>query len=195
MQTGNVMILFDEQLKSQGEAKQDKIFDFKVSLLSSKTFRQELNEWEDVHDEYLNTVASNPSQNCVLINKGKDPKEVVTDVTHGKEGPVVAEYLGVSPRLVVHRPGIDLTLNAIDPPPPPAGLGADLDNDLNDAVVVMQSLFEPDPSRLVTIPTNDWVSRDRPPIEIVPAEEEEESEEEDEGNYSLTDEVPTQILE
>ena len=37
--TVNVLILFDEQLKCQGDSKQDKIFDFKVCLFSNKTFR------------------------------------------------------------------------------------------------------------------------------------------------------------
>ena len=86
--------------------------------------------------------------------------------------------------------------NSNDPPPPPAGLNDDLDNDLNDALAVMDSLNEQESSRVVTIHnTNDWVRTERPPIEINAVEEGEETEEEDETDYSLTDEVPTQILQ
>ena len=103
---------------AQRDSKQEKIFDFKVCLFSSKTFRQELNEWKESHDQFMETIASTPSENCVLINKGKGPQEVVTDVTHGESSVLVADYGRVPPVLVVNNPGLDLALNSNDPPPP-----------------------------------------------------------------------------
>ena len=77
MGSGQCMILFDEQLRQSGDSRQTKIFDFKVTLVTTQSFRDHLNDGPimNPHEEYMNTVVQDPSSNCILINK--EPTEPI----------------------------------------------------------------------------------------------------------------------
>ena len=74
--TGNCLMLFDEQLRKRGREPQRKIFDFKVTLITSKEFRGNLNGDSETpaHLDFLTDVACNPNSTCVLINA---PAEII----------------------------------------------------------------------------------------------------------------------
>ena len=75
--SGQILILFDEQLRQSGGARQNKIFDFKITLVTTEAFRDHLNDGpiKSPHEEFMNTIVTDPSSNCVLINK--DPVEPI----------------------------------------------------------------------------------------------------------------------
>ena len=194
MQTGNVMILFDEQIKTQSDSKQVKVFDFKIGLHTCRKFRQDLNDGVDPHPEFFSTAAANPCENCVLINMSKAPKEVVTDVATGDSTVMTAEHSRAPSLLIENSEGVSM-INSV--PQSPAELGDDLNTELNDAVEIMESLFAPSSpvTRTISLPTNDWVSRDRPPIDILAVEEGEVEGSEEEEDYNLADDVQNSIEE
>ena len=87
LSTGNCSILFDEQIRI--DLKQAKIFDFKIGVITSEKFRKKLNGQEDPHPEFLNTIASNPCENCIVINKRH--VQVVNDLSTGERTVMTAD--------------------------------------------------------------------------------------------------------
>ena len=72
--SGNVMILFDEQMK---EMHQSKVFQFKIDILTSTDFRKNLNkDGEPIppYNEFMSSICANPG-NSILINR-RDPRLV-----------------------------------------------------------------------------------------------------------------------
>ena len=134
--TGNVMILFDEQIKV--DVKQTKIFDFKIGIITSEKFRNKLNGQEDPHPTFLDTIASNPCENCIVINK--DHIQVVNDLSTGERTVMTAEYGRVPPMMIEDSGELNMTIN--QSPQSPIEIDENLNNDLNDAVEVIQSLYD-----------------------------------------------------
>ena len=135
--------------------KQAKIFDFKIGVITSEKFRKKLNGQEDPHPEFLNTIASNACENCIVINKRH--VQVVNDLSTGERTVMTADY-GRVPHMMIEDNG-ELNMTVNQSPKSPAEIDENLNNELNDAEEVIQSLYEQQSSSpsVVDIPVNDWV--------------------------------------
>ena len=80
---------------------------------------------------------------------------------------MTAEYGRVPSMMIEDNGELNMTIN--QSPQSPIEIDENLNNDLNDAVEVIQSLYDQQqrsPS-VVTIPVNDWVPGNQPPEEIL----------------------------
>ena len=137
LSAGNCSILFDEQIRI--DLKQAKIFYFKIGVITSEKFRKKLNGQEDPHPEFLNTIASNPCENCIVINKRH--VQVVNDLSTGDPTVMTADYGRVPPMMIEDNGELNMTVN--QSPQSPAEIDENLNNDLNDTVEVIQCLYDP----------------------------------------------------
>ena len=66
--SGGILILFDEQMKWASRERQQKIFDFCITIITPTDFHKRLNDGTDGYADFMNDLIPNPTANCTMIN-------------------------------------------------------------------------------------------------------------------------------